>query len=148
MPVNSDTLYSLVYISRETAPMSRQELLALLAQSRPKNQARNITGLLVHKAGHFLQVLEGPKDNMEALMATIAADSRHQKVSILVRDAIEQRRFGNWSMALADWPEEDAATTKAWSHLLDEFARSQARFGPVAGLIDFTISLAGKRYLE
>lgn len=148
MPVNSDTLYSLVYISRESAPMSRDDLLALLAQSRPKNQSRDITGLLVHKAGHFLQVLEGPKDAVESLMATIARDPRHQKVSILVRDTISERRFGNWSMALADWPEEDAATTVAWSHLLEEFAFTQSRFGPASGLIDFTISLAGKGYLE
>lgn len=148
MSEKSDTLYSLVYISRETAPMSRDGLLALLAQSRPKNQRRGITGLLVHKAGHFLQVLEGPKDALESIMETIAADPRHQDVSILLRDSITERRFGNWSMALADWPDEDAATTLDWSCLLDEFGRTQARFGPASGLIDFTVSLAGKGYLE
>ena len=148
MPVTSDSLYSLVYSSRESAPMSREELLALLAQSRPKNQRRGITGLLVHKAGHFLQVLEGPKDEIESLMEVIARDPRHQDISILTRDVIGERRFGNWSMALADWPDEDVATSHAWSYLLDEFTRTQARFGPASGLIDFTISLAGKGYLE
>lgn len=148
MSANAHTLYSLVYISRESAPMTREELLALLAQSRPKNQSRNITGLLVHKAGHFLQVLEGPKEAVESLMEVIAADPRHRKISILVRDTIPERRFGNWSMALADWPEEDATTTTAWSHLLEEFAYAQSRFGPASGLVDFTISLAGKGYLE
>jgi Sensors of blue-light using FAD len=128
--------------------MSREDLLALLGQCRPKNQRLGVTGLLVHKAGHFLQILEGERSVVEPLMATIGADPRHTEVSVLVRDEGAPRRFGQWAMALADWPGEDVATTASWAALLDEFSRSKGRFGPGAGLVEFALSLAKAGYLE
>lgn len=148
MDANSPMIFTLVYISQEKEPMSREALIELLDQSRPKNQRLGITGLLVHKAGHFLQVLEGERSVVEALMATIAKDPRHTQVSIVVKEEGGSRRFGQWSMALADWPEEDAATTASWSALLDEFSRSGGKFGTGGGLIDFAMSLAKAGYLD
>ena len=146
--LNSSVIFSLVYISREAAPMTRDAMRELLGQSRPNNASAGITGLLVHKAGYFLQILEGPREPVELLMAKIQKDTRHLDVTILLRTTQNERQFGDWSMALADWPDEDAATTRAWAELLETFRSSRGQFSPASGLVDFALSLASAGYLE
>ena len=46
----------------------------------------------------FIQVLEGPKGSVEALLATIAADARNTGMIILDRLRTDERVFGEWSM--------------------------------------------------
>lgn len=148
MPPVSEPVFTLVYVSRETSPLRPEELHALLDQARNNNRRLSITGLLVHKAGHFLQVLEGAQDDVESLMGRIRADIRHKEVAILLRDGSALRRFGDWSMALADWPDEDAETSAMWFDLLEAFRSGRGRFGPSGNLIDFVTSLARHNYLS
>jgi len=148
MSRSADPVFSLVYVSRETSPMRPLELHALLDQARRNNLRLGITGLLVYKAGHFLQVLEGAQEDVESLMGRIRADLRHKDVTILLRDGGADRRFGDWSMALADWPDEDAETSAMWFDLLEAFRTGRGRFGPSGNLIDFISSLARHEYLS
>jgi hypothetical protein len=143
----NEPVFTLVYLSRETAALARADLLALLEVSRRRNAERGISGLLVHKAGHFLQILEGPQAAVEGLMVKIAADPRHGGVVVVLRQAGTARAFADWSMALADWPDEDAATTAAWSALLEQIRESGGRLGPAGGVIAFARSLAHAGYL-
>lgn len=140
-----DRVFLLIYISRETRPMSGEELEALLAQSRENNASLGITGLLIHKAGHFFQILEGDREKVEALMARITKDERHDGVRTLVRDDGVRRRFGEWSMALADWPEENLEATRQWSALLEDFRTGRGQFGPSSRLVEFALSLLRAR---
>jgi len=79
------SVFTLVYLSREAGHMSGDELMALYNQSRERNAKLGITGLLVHKSQHFLQVLEGGKDEVEEVMGSIAKDPRHTDVTVVVR---------------------------------------------------------------
>jgi hypothetical protein len=144
---NEAPIFTLVYMSLEAEPMSRDALMGLLEKARAKNERLGITGLLVHKAGHFLQVLEGQRGTVESLMAVIAADARHRDVVVLVRETGGARHFGDWSMALADWPHEDVATTRGWELLLADIHGSGGRFGASGPVIDFARSLAHAGYL-
>jgi hypothetical protein len=91
-------LLSVVYASAATVPFSEDDLAVLLAKSRRRNRAAGVTGLLVHAAGQFMQVLEGPEAVVRGLLARIAADPRHTGVWVLAEERIPARRFADWAM--------------------------------------------------
>ena len=91
---------SIVYSSVANASFSPAELDELLDKSRHNNARRELTGVLVHHKDQFMQVLEGPEDQVEGLLATISADPRHSGVWMLHSERITARRFPNWSMEL------------------------------------------------
>lgn len=89
----------LVYVSAAREFFSAEKLKALLAQSREKNARLGITGLLLHKSGTFMQILEGPEPEVLKLFSAIERDPRHCNVNRLFVWPIERREFANWSMA-------------------------------------------------
>ncbi|OIH92820.1 BLUF domain-containing protein [Curtobacterium sp. MCBA15_001] len=92
-------LQSLVYMSSATEPFDDDALEAVLAYSRERNTADGLTGMLVHRAGRFMQLLEGPYDAVMATYARILQDERHDDVALLVEESLHTRRFPEWSMA-------------------------------------------------
>ncbi len=94
--------YSLAYESQASVPLTTPDLLDLLGRSRTKNARLGITGILLYRRGRFLQVLEGPRAQVDELYATIAADSRHQEVSTVLVEDRRERRFPDWTMGFAD----------------------------------------------
>ncbi len=91
-------LISLVYTSIATQPMSDEELKGILAVSRVNNAAVNVTGMLLHKDGYFIQALEGEAEPVNALYAKIARDPRHNSVYKMFSRTVKERSFGDWSM--------------------------------------------------
>lgn len=87
------------YLSRATAPMSSEQLLSLLLQSRRNNAARGITGMLLYGNDTFLQVIEGEDSVVDALVDRIGADPRHTGVKILGRKSVPARQYSDWSMS-------------------------------------------------
>lgn len=81
--------------------MSDQQLLALLDGARTFNRSRNITGLLLYKGGTFLQCLEGPIAELEALYARIEKDPRHRAVT-MISCGEGPRQFAQWSMGFVN----------------------------------------------
>ena len=69
-----------------------------------------VTGILLYKDGNFMQVLEGEKEVVMKVAATIEADGRHKGVIVLLQGEREQRDFPDWSMGFRDL--QDGATTK------------------------------------
>lgn len=92
-------LQSLVYMSSAVEQFDDDDLEAVLAYSRERNTADGLSGMLVHRAGRFMQLLEGPYDAVMATYSRILADERHGDVSLLVEESIHTRRFPEWSMA-------------------------------------------------
>ena len=72
-----------------------------------RNAQRGLTGALLFTGGCFAQVLEGPADALQAMMARIEADPRHTDVRRLIDAPLEARRFGAWSMMLLEAPAAD-----------------------------------------
>ena len=52
-------LTQLIYVSKATRALDKEELTTLLGKIRPNNSRLGITGILLHDSGSFLQVLEG-----------------------------------------------------------------------------------------
>lgn len=94
----AEELIRAVYVSTATGDLREEELISLLDVSRRNNVARDITGVLAYRDRNFVQVLEGPKGLVEALLATIARDDRHVGMSILDQSKVDGRAFGEWAM--------------------------------------------------
>lgn len=71
---------------------------AILSASRANNAMQDITGLLLHIDGGFLQILEGEDRAVGELYVRIAADPRHREPRILLDREITARAFTGCSM--------------------------------------------------
>ena len=98
-------MYELLYTSLAVKVFSDDELLDLLSASRANNTRREITGMLVHVNGEFVQLLEGEKSAVQALFTKIKGDPRHKTVTVFYEGAIRRRAFEQWSMAFKSLPD-------------------------------------------
>ena len=89
----------IVYVSSATQEMDAQGLELLLEQSRRSNFTYDITSVLLHYDGTFMQAIEGAPDATSNLYERIRRDSRHRGVMELHRDQVNAREFDGWSMA-------------------------------------------------
>ena len=78
------------------------EIKSLVERSSANNRALGITGLLLLSGDHFLQVLEGPADAVNALFARIMADPRHRDIRLLTFEPTSEIYFDDWNMYLVD----------------------------------------------
>jgi Sensors of blue-light using FAD len=95
-------ILSLVYVSSAAQPFSSSELLELVQKAQASNARHGITGVLLHKDGSFMQVLEGPESGVKALAEKIQRDRRHTSVLTLLTRNVEKPQFPDWSMGLRD----------------------------------------------
>jgi hypothetical protein len=82
--------------------MDQAALNDILSVARERNVQLDVTGILLHRDGNFIQVLEGPKDNVEMLYEKISRDPRHTGVLVTVREEIVERQFKDWAMGFGD----------------------------------------------
>jgi hypothetical protein len=101
-PVADPMLMCLVYVSAAARPFSDEDLVALLRQSRGNNERSGITGLLLYHDGKFMQALEGEQQAVQALFRRIQVDPRHRNVTVLIKFAIPDRYFSDWSMGFVN----------------------------------------------
>ena len=116
-------LQSLVYMSSATAPFDEEALAAVLEHARERNTEAGLTGLLVHRNGRFMQLLEGPYDAVLSTYERILEDDRHGSVQLLAEESIHTRRFPEWSMAY-DRPADGAEVPEGFSDFLSDGDRS------------------------
>jgi len=92
-------MYRIVYTSTAKSLMSERELQQILRSARRNNAANLVTGMLIYHDGCFLQVLEGPREAVEACYATILKDSRHRDCITLAKESVVSRLFSVWWMS-------------------------------------------------
>ncbi len=113
--------YRIMYSSEAAPGLAAPELEGMLAESRIRNKAHGISGVLVFVDGAFLQILEGEKGDVLELMARIERDPRHHDIKVFSEQEVDERAFTSWSMAylgpgagdVAKWAELEGATTIA-----------------------------------
>jgi Sensors of blue-light using FAD len=98
-------VWQLLYRSVETYEMEPADLLKLLFDARAFNREHAITGLLLHHGGRFMQLLEGDRDQVQALYRRISSDARHREVVMEHEGPSRQRLFPDWTMGYAEAPE-------------------------------------------
>lgn len=92
-------LFSLTYVSSAKGGLGPSALAQILSVARSRNQAEQLTGILVFGDGGFVQTLEGPKSGLLRVFNSILQDRRHHGVITVKQDEIEERAFADWSMA-------------------------------------------------
>ena len=101
------SLIHLIYASTATEAFENLELTALLQQSRANNERLSLTGMLLHSAGNFFQVLEGEPALVDQLSQKIILDKRHAQFTVIIREPIARRSFPTWSMGFSSVSPEE-----------------------------------------
>lgn len=111
-------LYHIIYHSLATGEegISSAALAELLCQARAYNQGHRLTGLLLYAAPtkEFVQVLEGPRDEVENLYQRIAQDPRHKHAFVLHEGPVASRMFPDWRMGFVAVDAQDLHTTTGY----------------------------------
>lgn len=117
-------LYCLVYSSDAVGSVTEAGLQAILEQARGRNERLGITGLLLYRQGRFVQYLEGAQEDVLAVYESIAADSRHANVRVLLREQVASRRFPSWKMGYEPFRESSFAVPTGFRNSFAEIERS------------------------
>jgi hypothetical protein len=99
-------LYHVIYFSKAIGIMEKEDLHLLLKQSREWNAGHQLTGMLVYirgnalskDSGRFMQVLEGPQEEVEYMFNLIKQDARHHRVTLIKHEPLQKRNFPDWQM--------------------------------------------------
>lgn len=95
---SGEHLYRLVYVSMAREGLSDDDILSILNTSQSNNDERFVTGFLAHNGNGFMQILEGPTDEVEGIYSRILDDDRHSNVQQLIGEQTRSRAFPSWSM--------------------------------------------------
>ena len=118
-------LFHLIYVSTAVVPMTEDGLVQLLDQSRSGNEQNGLTGMLLYKNGHFMQVLEGEESTVMEIFHDIRKDWRHKSVDVLRAEYIHHRDFPDWTMGFANIDKLDSSTAPGFTRFLEEDFRSE-----------------------
>ncbi len=135
-------LLSIVYVSAAKPDFRGAAMTTMVERAKERNVALHITGCLLHYDGSFMQVLEGPAENVLQVYSSIRADQRHHQLMELHRGEIAERAFADWSMQFAQPGEA------AWNDLY-RMTHSHAEPAVMPALRPLVSSflISGDRYL-
>lgn len=115
------------YISSATRLLKPGDLEEILRKSRRRNEERGISGVLLHSNGTFMQIIEGPERAVESLFEVISMDPRHTGIQRLLTRRLEERQFGDWSMACREMSAKEQSEMGLYSELLNPSEDSDSR---------------------
>ena len=84
-------------------------LNSILVHAQRANPSVGITGALICREDVYLQLLEGPKEEVRKTMERIRRDDRHLEFSVHSEKTVPDRMFGKWAML------HDPAVSWIWS---------------------------------
>ncbi|KQM27543.1 hypothetical protein ASL10_04180 [Frigoribacterium sp. Leaf8] len=126
-------MLSTVYVSRSSYPFTDDDLANLLMTSRSNNARLGITGMLLHREGRFIQVLEGPEEAVRERLAVIARDPRHTAVHTIVDELVEDRLFPAWTMGYRAVTDDLATVLPGYADVFDSGTGTGTGSASVAG---------------
>lgn len=88
----------IIYQSLASPDMDRAALFRLVYHARQANEAKGLSGFLIHADHRFLQVLEGPTWKLVATFEAIRRDVRHSDVTVLDERSVREAIFASWRM--------------------------------------------------
>ena len=117
------TLHLITYLSDYvgTAADAGQTAADIVAVAKAQNPPHEITGVLFFTRGKFLQVIEGPEDELRQLMRNIEADTRHKNVQYVIDTPVARRGFAQWNMDFFALDEKAVFTAERLRELTAEF---------------------------
>jgi len=119
METTGSKLFRVAYLSTASKLFDPAELREMLKESNQRNKEAGITGMLLYKDGQYMQVLEGTMEAVTTTFSRISKDSRHHGIMVLVKGAVQERRFPAWSMAFRDLNLPDHQDVPGFSEFLN-----------------------------
>ncbi|QFU76302.1 BLUF domain-containing protein [Halioglobus maricola] len=91
-------MYRLIYKSRSVETLNWGIVRSITSVSENNNEIAGLTGVLLASRTHFLQVIEGNFEDVNAAFQRICKDERHSELCIIGYSIIDARLFGGWGM--------------------------------------------------
>jgi hypothetical protein len=117
--MEASQLHTILYLSTAAVKFTPEMLEDLLQQSRMKNAAHGITGLLLYRDGCFMQLIQGPVEAVRSLYASILRDPRHTEITTLQDERCNRPDFPDWSMGFRDLRSPAVRSLPGFSEFLD-----------------------------
>jgi hypothetical protein len=92
-------MFSILYSSDAAYPLGEVEINHILDKARARNIEAGVTGILLHKNGHFLQYIEGAELELARIFQIIQENKQHNNLKVIFYRPVSQRLFPEWSMA-------------------------------------------------
>lgn len=102
------SIYRAIYTSRPFG-FDSGTLNSILVHARQANARVGLTGALICREDVYLQLLEGPEDEVKKAMERIKRDDRHLEVTVHMAQPVSGRMFASWAML------HDPAASWIWS---------------------------------
>lgn len=100
-------IYQTLYVSSAAKGTDSRVISDIVSTANNYNSKNNLTGILLFRAGIFLQLLEGAKSEVELLLKKIEKDSRHSNVVRIFEIENNERIFSDWAMGYHEVSELD-----------------------------------------
>lgn len=91
-------LYRLIYVSDQT-PEVPCDAARIADDSKVFNAKHGVTGALWFDGEHFLQLLEGGKEELNTVLQRILNSRYHQDIDIICFQKSAERIYGDWAMS-------------------------------------------------
>ena len=92
-------MYRLIYKSRSIlVEVDIETINDILELSKNLNREFKISGALIATRTHFLQVLEGAREDVNRTFFRIASDPRHEELELISFGPVAGRLFEGWAM--------------------------------------------------
>jgi hypothetical protein len=95
-------IFQLIYVSQASDSICYSDIQKILESAQRHNHQNEVTGLLLFKEHHFIQILEGHQESVLETLARIVKDRRNSHVRVLVESWNTKRTFERWAMAFHD----------------------------------------------
>ncbi len=112
-------LVSMTYASRANPDVSAKDFNEILQQANENNAENGITGMLIFNKNYFLQTIEGPRAQINRLLYSLIADTRHHDLQVIETREVKHRDWAKWSMNYASPTQANAAVYLKYSTTLD-----------------------------
>ncbi len=114
-------LYSICYVSTSSQDLNSSELKQLFEFCAIKNITKNISGILLHNSGNFLQYFEGDEVKIKELYySKIKKDNRHKNIITVFEKKIDNLYFTGYKAGFTSVIEENqTASLRSYLNLLN-----------------------------
>ncbi len=86
-------LTTICYISSADKKLGQNELNQLFNNAKINNSKFDISGILIHQDGNFLQILEGENEKIDEVYQRIKLDNRHSNILQIINHPITSSIF-------------------------------------------------------
>ena len=115
-------IHQIFYVSKATPKLGVNGIERIIRSARNFNPDFGITGILLHKGGMFLQLIEGPHAHVRKLFdEKIKKDPRHANLIEVFSQDSPSRVFDGWSMGFHEVSDFDLKLVNevlSWNRLI------------------------------